>query len=309
MFKKATKTQSRARVALIGPSGSGKTYTALRLAMSLAQGRPVAVVDTERGSASKYAGDPSPDGGSFQFDVVDDWPDFQVGRYIDAIRGAEAAGYAVLVIDSLSHAWAGPGGLLEFVDARSSAQKGSNSFAAWRDATPLHNKLVDAMLRANLHIIVTMRSKQEYVLERDERTGKMTPRKVGLAPVQREGLEYEFDVVLDVDGASVTASKSRCSTIAGRRFVEPGADLGAELLAWLGAGEAPPPPFDSRAHIVASLPTGLPIEAVEGFLGEKGKSIVGLSKADADKAVAYISRPETLKAIETYYFGGSDNAS
>ena len=211
-FHRASKKHTFARVALLGPAGSGKTYTALRLAHVLAGGRPIAVFDTERGSASKYAGDANPDGGRFDFLVMDDMPDFAPRQYIRAIEEAEKAGCGVLIFDSLSHAWSGPGGILEFVDTRK-AGGGNNQFAAWRDATPLHNQLVDALLNSRMHLICTMRTKMEYVLEEDSK-GKKVPRKVGMQPVQREGVEYEFDVIMDLDQSGGIVSKSRCSALA-----------------------------------------------------------------------------------------------
>lgn len=233
-FSPATKKQTFLRLALLGPAGSGKSFSALRIATALAQGGKIAAFDTERKSLSKYAGDVNPDGGVFAFDVEDDMRDFDTRRYIDAIRAAADGGYAVLVIDSLSHAWAGPGGILEFVDSK----KGSgNNFAAWRDATPMHNRLVDTILNAPLHVVATMRTKMEYVLE-DDGKGKKVPRKVGMQPVQRDGVEYEFDVIADMDDSTMTISKTRCAPLKGRRFVEPGKDLAAVLTAWLSAGEA-----------------------------------------------------------------------
>lgn len=236
-FQRATKKGTFARVALLGPAGSGKTYTALRLAHALADGKPIAVFDTERGSASKYAGDANPDGGAFDFLVMDDMPDFAPKRYIQAIHDAEQAGCSVLVFDSLSHAWSGPGGILEFVDNKK-AGGGNNQFSAWRDATPLHNQLVDALLNARCHLIVTMRTKMEYVLEEDAK-GKKVPRKVGLQPVQRDGVEYEFDVIMDLAESTAIVSKSRCSELAGKRYHEPGRDVAKVLQAWLRGGESP----------------------------------------------------------------------
>ena len=122
-FKRADKKQTFLRMALLGPAGSGKSFTALRIAHSLGNGS-VAAFDTERRSLSKYASEPNPDGGVFEFDVDDDMEDFDVRRYISAIQAAEKAGYKVLVIDSLSHAWSGQGGILEFVDARKGNAKG-----------------------------------------------------------------------------------------------------------------------------------------------------------------------------------------
>lgn len=225
-FKRATKSQAKLRMALMGPSGSGKTYSALSIAGALATepGR-VAVIDTEHGSASKY-------GDRFPFDVLE-LTDYHPQQYIDAIKAAgESGAYDVLVIDSLSHAWNGVGGILEMVDKQAKKSDSKNTFAAWRDATPLHNQLVEALLSVPLHLIVTMRSKTEYVLERDER-GKMTPRKIGLAPVQREGMEYEFDVIGELDMLNtLTITKTRISKLTGKVIPTPGAALGETLKAW-----------------------------------------------------------------------------
>jgi hypothetical protein len=233
-FKPATKKQARLRMALIGPSGSGKTYTALTLAVAFGK---VAVIDTERGSASKYAD-------KFTFDVLE-LANYDPREYVKAIGEAARAGYDVLVIDSLSHAWNASGGVLELVDKAVARSQSKNSFTAWRDVTPLHNQLVDAMLTAPLHIIVTMRAKTEYVLEQVERNGRRVtePRKIGMAPVQRDGIEYEFDVVGDMDLENTfIVSKTRCSTLAGGAFNRPGDDLAGVLKAWLTDGEPLPEP-------------------------------------------------------------------
>jgi len=185
-FKKAEKHLARLRLALCGPSGSGKTMSALRLAKGL--GGRVAVIDTERGSASLYAD-------RFDFDVLELMPPFQPSRYVEAIKAAEAAGYDIVLIDSLSHAWAGEGGVLETVDGI--AAKSGNKFTAWNPATKAQNAMVNAFMGTACHVIATMRSKMEYAQEKDN-SGKTVIRKLGLAPVQRDGVEYEFGVVLDV---------------------------------------------------------------------------------------------------------------
>ncbi len=260
-FKRADKKQTFLRMALLGPAGSGKSFTALRIAHSLGNGS-VAAFDTERRSLSKYASEPNPDGGVFEFDVDDDMEDFDVRRYISAIQAAEKAGYKVLVIDSLSHAWSGQGGILEFVDARKG--NANNGLSAWRDATPLHNKLVDAILSCKMHVVVTMRTKMSYVQEKDEK-GRTVVRKVGLQPVQREGVEYEFDVIADMDGATMAVTKSRCSKLQNKRFFEPGRDVAKILLDWLDQGEAEekPAPVRAREEAHANSPDMLDAAATE----------------------------------------------
>jgi len=232
-FEKATKKMARLLLAVIGGSGTGKTMTALRIGSSL--GKRIAVIDTERGSASKYAGRGTPY--NFAFDVLQ-LETFHPRKYIEAIRIAQDVGYDVLIIDSLSHAWIGRDGALELVDRAAKRAQSGNSFAAWREVTPLHNEMVDAILQARMHVIVTMRAKTEYVIEENER-GKKVPRKIGVAPVQRDGLEYEFDVVADLNQEhDFVVTKTRCPALAGKVFPCAGADVAAVLKDWLSDGEA-----------------------------------------------------------------------
>lgn len=217
------------RVGLVGPSGSGKTYTALAIATALGYER-IGVLDTENRSARRYAR-------TFprRFQSLE-LSHFSPRDYIEAIHAAEAAGIEVLIIDSLSHAWMGRGGVLEMVDqsARRQSRGGSQgNFNGWREVTPEHNRLVDALVQAKLHLIVTMRVKTEYVVEKSD-GGKSVPRKIGLAPVQRDGLEYEFDVVGDLSPEhDLAITKSRCPAIADLVVARPGAELAESLRAWL----------------------------------------------------------------------------
>ena len=228
MFKKAIKSQSKLRLALIGASGSGKTFSALSIASNLTQN--IAVIDTEHGSASKYAD-------KFNFDVLE-LSSFHPQQYINAIQAASNAGYEVLIIDSLSHAWMGKDGALEQVDRIAKRSQTGNSFAAWRDVTPLHNQLVEAIVSSKCHLIATMRAKTEYILESNDK-GKMAPRKVGMAPVQRDGLEYEFDVVADLDlDHNFIVSKSRCFELSNQIIDKPGQNVADILKNWLYSGEA-----------------------------------------------------------------------
>lgn len=232
-IKKATKAQSKARIALMGPAGSGKTFSALNLAAHL--GERVIVIDTERGSASKYADE-------FEFSVIE-LDTFSPRTYAEAIRAAEAAGADVIIIDSLSHAWIGKDGALEMLDRASSNSRGGdrgNSFTSWKTVTPLHNELVDTILRSRSHVIATLRTKTDYVIEQNAQ-GKIVPRKVGLAAVQRDGIEYEFDIVgvLDMDN-QMTVSKTRCRGLPpGEVIPKPGRETAERLLAWLTDGAAP----------------------------------------------------------------------
>jgi hypothetical protein len=225
-FKKAVKGARPFRIAIDGPSGSGKTFTGLAILSGLTDN--FCVIDTERGSASLYAD-------RFSFDTMEP-ADHSPKTYVAAIKDAERAGYKGIMIDSLSHAWMGRDGALEQVDKAAKRSQSGNSFTAWRDVTPMHNELVDTIINSKCHIIATMRSKMEYVLEEVVRNGKKTqqPRKIGLAPVQRDGVEYEFDIIADMDlDHNLIISKTRLDNLDGLVMNKPGADFVEKLNEWL----------------------------------------------------------------------------
>jgi AAA domain len=258
-FKKATKSRAKLRMALVGPSGGGKTYTALAVAKYLLPGGRVALVDTERGSASKYAD-------LFTFDTVELIDSFHPRRYVECIKAAAAAGYDVLILDSLSHAWIGPGGALDLHDAAVDRQKTKNTFTAWKEVTPHHVALIEAILQAPMHVIATIRAKTEYAQEKDERTGKTQVRKVGMSPVQRDGLEYEFDVVGDLDiENNLIINKTRCPELAGAVLRKPGRDLAERLAAWLSDGAAPAKHETDRATGIDGTRAAAPPEGNGDF--------------------------------------------
>lgn len=226
MFRKAERKKAKLRLAVCGPSGSGKTFSSLLIAMGL--GGRIAMIDTERGSGELYSD-------VAEYDVCQINAPFTPDKYIKAIRGAEQAGYDVVIIDSLSHAWAGEGGMLDMHDKATAAER--NSYTAWRHVTPEHNKLIDTILQSPCHVITTLRTKTAH--EMQDVNGKKVPQKVGMAPIFRDGIEYEMTVVLDlsVDKHVAKASKDRTSIFDGRNFV-PDETIGAELLSWLESGKS-----------------------------------------------------------------------
>lgn len=228
-FQKATKRQARGRMALCGPSGSGKTYTALRVAQALKGEGRIALVDTEFESASKYATD-------FDFDT-ECLTSFAPKNYVTAIHEAESEGYPVIILDCLSHAWAGLDGMLQMHDEATLKEPGRNSFTAWGKINPDHNALIQAIVGSSSHIIATMRSKTAYALEQDEK-GRSSVRKLGMKPIQRDGMDYEFDVVCDLDmDLNCMVGKTRCSALKGKVFHEAGEnDLGKIFHDWLTDG-------------------------------------------------------------------------
>lgn len=244
-FRPGTRRQLKLRMALDGPAKSGKTYTGLRLAFSLAramiaaakqQREPrIAVVGTEGSAdddaAEKYIGEPDPDlpGSAWQFDVLH-LTDFSPSNYTAAIEEFGRLGYDVGIVDSLSHAWEGKEGVLEIVD-----KKGKGS--GWKDASPMHRRMIEAIQSSPAHVIATMRSKMEYVYEPNEK-GKVEPRKVGMAPVQRPGMEYEFDILGSLDWSHImTVSGSRCRAVDGMVVAKPGAAFMQPIVEWLLTGQ------------------------------------------------------------------------
>lgn len=230
-FEEATKEAAYARIALTGPAGSGKTYTALMLAFGL--GERVAVIDTERGSASKYVGR-----NGWRFQTMRP-TSFAPLSLVEHLGKAAGAGLDVVVVDSLSHYWMGVDGMLEQVDRRSKA----NKFASgWKDVGPEEKRMLDAILAFPGHVVVTLRVKTEYVLETSD-NGKQVPRRVGLKPVQRDGIEHEFDLVGDLDlSNNLTVSKSRIEGVGiGAVYPHPGVELAQEIDAFLSEGAEVPP--------------------------------------------------------------------
>jgi hypothetical protein len=254
-LQRATRKQAKLRLAMCGPAGSGKSYTALLVAKGLISALApealsatiadsdikVGVIDSERRSSELYAH-------LLPFVPVHLSPPYSVEKYAKALDELEAHGCLVGIIDQISHAWAGPGGVLEYVDALKSSAR--NGLSPWQKATPKQHEFIDRILRSPMHIIVTMRSKTEWVIEeqinqRGEK--KQVPRKVGMAPVQREGVEFEFTTMLDMDSGEAAPTKDRTGLfgeIGTRQRLDE--TTGVRLAAWLNEGDeyVPPPPKD-----------------------------------------------------------------
>ena len=222
MFNKAEKKKSRLRLALDGASGSGKTYSSLVIGSELS--KKIAVIDTEHGSASLYSD-------KFDFDVMEIAPPYSPEAYIAGIAGAEKAGYEVLIIDSLSHEWDGSGGCLDIQN------KLGGRYTDWAKVTPRHDALIMAILSSSMHIICTMRTKAEYVVEVNNR-GKAIPTKVGTAPKQRDGMEYEFTTVFNINQQHMAnVSKDRTGLFDGLNFIID-SSVGKSMIEWLENGKS-----------------------------------------------------------------------
>lgn len=225
-FRKAQRKQAKLRLAITGPAGSGKTYSSLLLAFGL--GGKIAMIDTENGSGDLYSslGD---------YDICGLSAPYAPQRYLQLIREAEQAKYDIIIIDSLSHAWSGQGGLLDAQNRLTESKYRGNSYAAWREITPIQNMLVDALIASPCHIIATMRSKTEYVQYKTD-NGRTEIHKVGLAPVQREGIDYEFGTVFDLSPEhNAVVSKDRTGIFDGKVFGI-SQETGKILRKWLDEG-------------------------------------------------------------------------
>ncbi len=230
-IRHAQRGQNRGRVAIIGPAGSGKTFTGLTWARVLAGTDQIAVIDTEHGSSELYAD-------IFNFEMIDLQPPYHPDRLREALDVCADAGMGVVMVDSGSHFWSGKGGVLELVDA-AKARFGGNSHMAWAEGTPIQQRMVEALLGYPGHVIFTMRAKTEWGTTQEEGR-RPQPVRIGMAPQQRDGLEYEFTLMgeLEVPSNRMHISKSRADGWIGRYFdPEEAADAAQEFLQWLSVGD------------------------------------------------------------------------
>lgn len=222
-FVKAKKEKIWTKVLLGGSSGSGKTYSALRLATGLARkcGSEIAAIDTEAGRIRYYANE-------FEFSDMQLTEPFTPEKYISAIEDAVNSGFKVLIIDSISHEW---NYCVDIHDKMS-----GNSWTNWSKVTPRHDAFMEKILQAPIHIIATVRGKDEYVLE--EKNGKQTPKKVGLGFKQRDGVEYNYTATFNIaqDTHIAEATKDNTHIFEGRYEVLTEKD-GEALYDWANAGE------------------------------------------------------------------------
>lgn len=222
-LRKAQRKQAKIKMALQAPSGAGKTYSALLIASGMTNWEKIAVIDTENHSADLYAH-------LGNYNVLQLSKPFTPERYIIAIETCEQADIEVIIIDSVSHEWEGSGGILDL-----HGNMPGNSFTNWAKITPRHNAFVQKILESPCHIISTIRTKQDYVLS--ERNGKQVPEKVGLKGITRDGMDYEFTVVFDIDiKHSASASKDRTELFADKPSTIITPEFGKRILQWCNAG-------------------------------------------------------------------------
>ena len=286
-FRKAERKKAKLRLAITGTAGSGKTYGALLVAKGL--GGKTALIDTENGSGDLYAS-------QFDYDVGSIEAPYEIQKYIQAIHDAEKAGYEIIIIDSLSHAWAGNGGLLDLHDQLTQASYSKNSYTSWNKVSKCHYKLIEAMLNSPCHIIATMRSKTEYIQTENEK-GKKEIIKVGLAPVQREGMDYEFTTVFDLgQNHMATVSKDRTRLFDGKVF-QLSEKTGEALKTWLDTGIDAVNFTARKNQIYRQYVDKYGDKAVEIAKNVvSGKSSKDWTETDLEALVSYIETGEKLSA-------------
>jgi len=249
-FELATRAKSKARIAITGPSGSGKTLSALYLAFGLTgDWSKVAVIDTEHERAKFYANRGDLNTGEFLYAPM--IPPYDPDKYMDYVRSAAAAvgPEGCVIIDSFSHAWDNEGGVLD-IKSEIAKRAGKNDYTAWDEAGKIQNNLVNTILSVNCHTIVTMRTKMAYAMEVNDR-GKTVPVKIGLAPVQRDNTEYEFDIVFQLDRAhNAVLSKDTTFLDTWSGMITP--QLGQQLGDWLNTGEEVPRCSDCGKAIMSA---------------------------------------------------------
>lgn len=286
-FKKAERFLTNPTIAITGPTGSGKTFSALRLASGIAKAmnKRFAVIDTENGSASLYSD-------HFDFDTLNITPPFTTEKYIQAINDAEKAGFCALVCDSITHAWAGEGGLLEQKDLLDS-RPNSNRWTNWGPIKAKDLKFKNAYLHSSIpFFIATMRSKMEYA--QSQAAGeKAKVQKVGMAPVQAEGIEYEFSLVLDVAmNHECEVSKDRTHLFDQNKIFQITEETGKMLVAWREGGKARPaaPSFSKPAAAQEFPPDEMqthPEDDLDAYLGGPGSHPPGSVEAAAEYVVTF----------------------
>jgi hypothetical protein len=296
VFKKASRKRIKLKIAMTGGPGTGKTTSSNRLARGLVgpEGK-IALIDTENGSASLYSD-------RFDFDVLEIAPPFEHQKFVEAINAAVSGDYDAVIIDSASHFWEG---ILEYKDKLD--RRGGNSFTNWNTAGRHFKEIINAVLQSPIHVICCLRSKVDYVIEQDGK-GKATPKKVGLAPIMRDGVEFEFTTVFDIDMSHHAAtSKDRTGLFTDRIF-QITEETGEQLARWLQ--EVPVPAAADKQTAAPTAPASAS-EPVYGITEDQQAAIAellvkgdwtmdqvtkwklqdlsALTREQADKAIAFLN--------------------
>lgn len=281
--KKAKREKIFAKIALMAPSGGGKTYGALRLATGMAEeikketGKEARILfgNTEQKRGYYYADE-------FNYDIVDIEAPHNPEKYVEFIQFAVDEGYDIVIIDSSSHEWEGKGGCLEL------HTQAGGTYQSWGKVTPRHNKFINAIADSPIHVIATMRGKDQYETSKDEKTGKLTVQKLGVGAKQRDGFEYEFSVTFLIDQKTNTAEVQKDNT---HIFEHEGPTIlteahGAKIIKWANSGDAEFTPVkrndDAEEKVQDELKTVLDEVVAKAKelakIGDNKETVMGLVK-------------------------------
>lgn len=292
----AERKKAKLRIGMSGPSGSGKTYSALLVARGMATSwEKVLLIDSENGSGELYS-DLGP------YNVITLTAPFAPERYVEAISAAEAAGMEVIVIDSTSHEWDGKGGCLEINELIAKTKFKGNTWSAWSETTPRHQRFLEAIVTSPCHIVTTARSKTDTIQTEDKKI-----KKVGLKEVQREGFEYELTVNFNIDreGHLALASKDRTGLFIDRDPFIITQKTGEELLAWNDAGKEVVPDYTAdKKKVFHNLQRlGFVFVGTDDEKRDLASSAVsaltGMDITDEPSLGKIVESLETYKAVET----------
>jgi hypothetical protein len=307
---KAQRAKAWLKLGMSAPSGGGKTLSSLLLAYGLLkQAHPdwkdaeiwdhIAIIDTENGSGQLYVGSHVAGLDIGVYNTIILHPPFEADKYTEAIKLCEDAKMEVCIIDSSTHLWSGEGGLLD--QQSNVAKRSGNSYTAWRDITPQHNRFVASMLQTPMHIIATMRAKQEYVQEKDDKSGKSSVKKLGMEPEQRKGMEYEFTIFFEIDAEHTAKGAKDRTSMFDQRYFRITPDTGKEIMKWLETG------VDSPVEVVAESVKkadpavalkNLQIEVVELCKTLGGRENKDLMEVLAENTPDGNCNPNSIKDVE-----------
>lgn len=295
-LKKAQRKRVKLKIGISAPSGGGKTASSLIMAYGLVKYEhpewsdeevwsKIAIIDTENGSGELYSGSTIGQTKIGEYNAIEITPPFDPSKFIEAAKVCKEAGMEVCIADSMSAFWQGQGGLLE--KQGNVAKRYNNSYTAWREVTPEYNKMIDAILQTDMHMICTVRSKTDYAQNKDEK-GKTVIQKVGMAPVIRDGFEYELSLFLDLDvDHQAYVSKDRTGVLDGKYFVVT-PEIGKMLVEWLDGAK----PADEKPHVVHEREVEDTV-SLESVIEDIRYRINQMSEAGIDKAKI----SETIKSV------------
>lgn len=256
LLQPATRKAVAPKVILAGPSGSGKSLSALLLAAGMIDVRTdadwadIVVADADNLSSTYYVDTAFTVGDGVnepvecvtigRFTLIDFKPPYHPDRWIKLINEVVEAKKKILILDNFSAEWEGDGGVLDWT------RRLGGRASDWSVTDPAHNRVLDAIRKAPIPIIATLREKQaiEIMKVPDGRGGEKTEvRKLGMKPKQREGIEYEFDLQMsiahDTHTASVGTGKDRTGLFSTRipSVITP--ETGRTLANWAKSGDEP----------------------------------------------------------------------